>query len=168
MKFAVILTLQTIHGLTNGKQKLILLENYSRVKNMLEKIWPNSFTHWNVKSTKRNAVLCKVTKISKELGLFWKFQSPNAEFTYLPAVFQRDDKGQIKMTSGWAQDRAFLVDYGRVPQDSRRKSLYYENTEDFDFHFNFKEGEAKTYAELLKQVDRGTEEFRRYYFCSKN
>jgi hypothetical protein len=138
---------------------------------MLEKIWPDSFTHWKVTSSKKNAVLCEVTKIRKELGLFWKFNSPNSEFAYLPAVFPRDDKGQIKMSSDWKEDRSLLIDFGRKPDDlashdhvlCRREEV----EELYSFRFNFKEGAAKAYAELLKQVDRGTEDYDDTIFVQK-
>jgi hypothetical protein len=142
---------------------------------MLEKIWPKSFTHWEIKSTKRNAVLCEVTKISKELGLFWKFNSPNSEFAYLPAVFPRDDKGQIKMSGEWKDERSLLIDFGRRPQDPRQDWAIHDGVictrgeveELYRFKFNFKEGEAKAYAELLKQADRGTEDYDDTIFVQK-
>ena len=129
----------------------------------------------NSKKHQENAVLCEVSKASKELGLAWKFQSPDSEFAYLPAVFPRDDKGQIKMSDEWKADRSLLTDIGRKPQDPRQdwaihNGVIYtrgEVEELYSFKFNFKEGEAKAYAELLKQADRGTEDFDDTIFVQK-
>jgi hypothetical protein len=146
---------------------------------MLEKIWPKSFTHWEIQSTKRNAVLCKVARGNKELGLFWKFQSPDAEFDYSPAVYPRDDKGQIKMSSDDCLPAFDSVRYGAFllgkdlnetegPRDPKSPILYFEgHYNDYEFDRNFKEGDVKTYAELLKQVDRGTKDYDDTIFVQK-
>jgi hypothetical protein len=118
---------------------------------MLEKIWPMSFTHWKIKSTKRNAVLCKVTRGFEELGLYWKFQSPNPKFDYFPAVVPRDENGQIKAEPFWEATK--------WQRDGTRDRC--------DFDFNFREGEAKINAELLKQIDRGTEDYDDTIFVEK-
>jgi competence protein ComGF len=118
---------------------------------MLEKIWPDSFTHWKIKSTKRNAVLCKVNYGHTEFGLYWKIQYPNSKIDYLPAVFPRDEKGQIQMPS-ILESTHWTLNQTEI---------------DCGFEFTFKEREAKTYAELLKQAHRGTPDDDNTIFAEK-
>ena len=75
------------------------------------------------------------------------------------------------MPDEWTEDRSFLIDFGRNPDGaSAQGGLIFrrgEVEELYSFRFDFKEGEAKTYAELLKQVDKETIDYDDTIFVQK-
>ncbi len=127
------------------------------------------FKHWRVWSEKRKAILCAITKNgeyepwprpAKELGLFWEFQSPDSQFVYLPAVFPRNSDGKIVLKGEWSMDVAPVVSYDR--NKNYRVSQNFRETHfsgAYSVRYHFKKAEATAFAALLKQIDRGTEDF---------
>ena len=127
------------------------------------------FTHWRVWSEKNNAILCAITKNgeydpwtrpAKELGLFWEFQSPDSEFVYLPAVWPRDGGGKIMVSGELRDDLPPVVGFDRSANyrvlHNFRKTHF---NEAYSIKYHFKRAEALAFAALLKQIDRGTEDF---------
>ena len=127
------------------------------------------FKHWRVWSEKRNAILCVITKNAeytpriypaKELGLFWEFQSLDSEFVYLPAIWPRDSDGKILITSEMEDDFPSVVAHDRKENyqvfHNFRKTHF---NQAYSIRYHFKKTEAIAFAALLKQINRGTEDF---------
>ena len=129
---------------------------------MLEKIWPNSFKHWRVTSKKHNAILCQVSTPSKSLGLFWECQSPDAEFSYLPAFPIYDDTGCITMTDDWIRDTGHLldcrkkIDHNTSHGEKDRIISSFSATENYTFRYDFDRGQAANHVVMLKRLWKGT------------
>ena len=127
------------------------------------------FRHWRVWSKKNNAILCAITKDwewtnrsippSKELGLFWEFQSLDAEFAYLPAVWPRneDNKPVIGLNMQWDVGPILAYYRNRKPDWSDPQRSYFPR--DYSVKYHFKRDEAIAYAALLNEAQRGTEDF---------
>jgi|GEM_PF-2567005 len=131
--------------------------------------FPTRFTHWRVWSERKNAILCAITKKAevvpwtrpaKELGLFWEFQSPDSEFVYLPAVWPRDGEGKLVISGESREDLPDVVGYDRM--ENYRVLHNFREThfkEAYSVKYHFKRAEAMAFVSLLKQIDRGTEDF---------
>ena len=130
---------------------------------MLREMEPNGFIHWKIFSSQKDARLCEVKFRGVSLGVFWKYNSPDAQNVFEAAVVPRDRNGNFIMTEEWKEWRLPLLDYGRpLPANqggcfmpdgfyskARLESLY-------SFRYDFTESEAHTYAQLITQAVRNT------------
>ena len=125
----------------------------------------DGFSHCKVKSKKRGATLCSLTiydelsSQNSDLGLFWEFEDPNAEFHFLPATMPRGPDGKIVITGEYAGDYSLIVGLrgrktGEYPESfSLSGSL---SNSEVTLKRRFSESEAKRLVQLLKNVDIGT------------
>lgn len=115
--------------------------------------------HWKIKSGKNQATLCSITiarqlfssNTKDDLGLFWEFERPDAEFHFLPATTPRGD----------------LHDYSDIVSLPKKAGAYPENfslkqgivNSEVFLKRRFSEDEARRLLMLLKEVGVGTPDY---------